>query len=44
MENQLDKDGLPCVQEGNNQLDSKGLPEESYLEKMNQRDLDKLLK
>jgi len=36
------KDGLPCVVEGSNQINSEGLPEASYVEKQADSDMDKL--
>ena len=38
----LNKEGLPCVEEGNNQLTEKGLPEDSYVLKQLQEDMGKL--
>lgn len=41
-DNQLDKDGLPCVVEGDNQI-SEGLPESSYVEKQIDEQMEKMM-
>lgn len=41
MSNQLDKNGLPCIQEGENQL-TDGLPTVNYEEKITQEDVNKV--
>jgi len=37
------KDGMPCVEDKNNQLTSEGLPEDSYVLKQLQEDMDKMM-
>ncbi len=43
MSNQINIEGMPCVEEGSNQIDSAGLPEESYKTKMVQEDMEKMM-
>lgn len=39
----LNKDGMPCVEEGDNQITSDGLPAESYVTKQTQEDMEKMM-
>lgn len=41
--NQVNSQGMPCVEEGENQINKEGLPEESYKTKMVQEDMEKLM-
>ncbi len=37
------KDGMPCVEDSNNQIDSNGLPAERYNTKQTEEDMNKML-
>lgn len=39
----LNKEGMPCVEEGDNQLTSEGLPAASYVTKEAQEDMEKMM-
>jgi len=39
----LTSEGMPCVEEGDNQLDSQGMPQERYLTEELQEDMNKMM-
>ncbi len=39
----INKEGMPCVEEGANQINGEGLPEESYKTKVVQEQMNKMM-